>query len=215
MKYQAVIFDFDYTLGDATEGIVASANYGVEKLGHTLRQREEIRKTIGLSLKETYRTLTNDTSEEAAAMFETYFREKADMVMTAHTELFPGALELLGYLKDQKLRTGIVTTKYHYRIDAILDKYHGADYIDMIVGGEDVKNPKPDPEGLLLVMESFKLSREQALYVGDSIVDAKAAEAAGVDFVGVTTGTTTKEELEKYPCVAVCGSLDELRKIVV
>lgn len=214
MKYQAIIFDFDYTLGDATEGIVASVNYGLEKLGHTPGQREDIRKTIGLSLKETYRTLTGDASEEKAVMFETYFREKADLVMTDHTELFPDTLKLLSYLKNQKLRTGIVTTKYHYRIDAILEKYHAADDIDMIVGGEDVKAPKPDPEGVLLVLEAWKLPKEQVLYVGDSIVDAKTAKAAGVDFAGVTTGTTTQEELEKYPCVGVYGRLDALKEMV-
>lgn len=214
MKYQAVVFDFDYTLGDATEGIVESVNYALKNMGYLPADRESIRKTIGLSLKNTYRELTKDMSEEKGELFAAYFREKADLVMVAHTELFPDTLELLRYLKSQGLRTGIVTTKYHYRIDAILDKCQAADAVDMIVGGEDVKAPKPDPEGLLLVLAAWDLSPKQILYVGDSTVDARTAEAAGVDFAGVTTGTTTREELEVYPCVGVYEGLEVLKGIV-
>ncbi len=215
MKYQAVIFDFDYTLGDSTEGIFSSVSFGLQKLGHNPKGRETVRKTIGLSLEETYRALTGDGSKGQAAKFAAYFREQADRVMTENTELFPDAMGLLQELKTCGIRAGIVTTKYHYRIDAILEKCHGTGYIGLIVGGEDVTVPKPDPEGLFLALGKWGLSREQALYVGDSVVDAKTAEAAGVDFAGVTTGTTTKEELEKYPCVGVYGSLQELKEKLI
>ena len=47
MKYKAVIFDFDYTLGDCTEGIAASVNHGLKKLGYEAGELEDIRKTIG------------------------------------------------------------------------------------------------------------------------------------------------------------------------
>lgn len=215
MKYQALVFDFDYTLGDSTEGIFLSVCYGMGKLGHILPGREAVRKTIGLSLKETYRTLTGDSSEEQADKFAAYFREQADQVMVGHTELFPDTMGLFQELKKCGIRAGIVTTKYHYRIDAILEKCNAAEYVDLIVGGEDVTVPKPDPEGLLLVLGNWALPRAQVLYVGDSVVDAKTAEAAGVDFAGVTTGTTTKEELEQYPCVGVYRNLRELKEDLI
>ncbi len=212
MKYDAVVFDFDYTLGDSTEGIVASVNYGLGKLGHPSAEREAVRKTIGLSLKETYHALTGDTSEERTVLFETYFREKADEIMVGDTRLFPDTEETLQYLKNKGVHTGIVTTKYHYRIDAILAGCQATELIGVIVGGEDVKVPKPDPEGLLSMLETWSLPKGQLLYVGDSVVDAKTAQAAGVDFAGVTTGATSKEELSKYPCVGVYGSLGELKR---
>ena len=215
MKYQAVVFDFDYTLGDSTEGILSSVRYGMERLGRGPMERESVRRTIGLSLQETYRALTGDSSGE-----------QADKVMVGHTELFPDTMELLQALKGRGMRAGIVTTKYHYRIDAILEKCHAAEYIDLIVGGEDVSAPKPDPEGLFLVLETwglpreqvldaFHLSSDQVLYVGDSAVDAKTADAAGVDFAGVTTGTAAKEELEKYPCIGVYRELSALKKALM
>ncbi len=212
MKYQAVIFDFDYTLGDSTEGIVASVTYGLQKLGHNFVSREAICKTIGFSLKEIYCSLTGKESEEETEKFEKYFREKADQVMVANTNLFSDTIHVLHKLKAQKVKIGIVTTKYHYRMDAILEKCQATSYIDNIIGVEDVKVPKPNPEGVLKLLASWNLHQNQVLYVGDSIVDAKTAEAAGVDFAGVTTGTTSREELEGYPHIGVYQNLDALQK---
>lgn len=213
MKYQAVIFDFDYTLGDGTEGIVASVNYGLEKLGHPLAARESIRKTVGLSLEDTYRTLTGDESEEQAKAFAGYFKEKADQVMVENTSMFPDTMDVLRELRNQGRKIGIVTTKYRYRMNAILENCQAQEYFDRIVGGEDVKHPKPDPEGIFMVLDAWNLPKEQVLYVGDSVVDAKTAEAAGIDFAGVTTGTTSRETLESYAHVGVYGNLEELRMV--
>lgn len=215
MKYNAVVFDFDYTLGDSTDGIVTSVNYGLGRLGHPQAEREAVRKTIGLSLKETYHALTRDKSKGRTEMFEAYFREKADEIMVGDTKLFPDTIEVLQYLKNKGVHTGIVTTKYHYRIDAILAGCQAAELIGLIVGGEDVQAPKPDPEGLLSVLETWRLPKEKLLYVGDSIVDAKTAQAAGVDFAGVATGTTSREELGRYPCIGVYGSLEDLKRAMV
>ena len=210
MRYKGLIFDFDYTLGDSTEGIVVCVNYALEQLGYALAERETIRKTIGLHLEETYRVLTGDETETKAAQFSKLFITKADQVMTDCTCFFEGALELLEKWKGQGYQIGIVTTKYHYRIDSILKKYQGAHLIDLIVGGDNVKHPKPDPEGVIQVLAEWNMDKSQVLYVGDSLVDARTAQSAGVDFAGVTTGTTEKEALESYPNFGVFSGLKEL-----
>ena len=56
--YKAVIFDFDYTLGDSTNGIVLSINHALEKLGFRVQDTKTIQRTIGLSLKDTLFELT-------------------------------------------------------------------------------------------------------------------------------------------------------------
>ena len=55
----AIFFDFDYTLGDSTKGIVLSVNFARKKLGYQEKGLEEIKRTVGLSLKETHFALTN------------------------------------------------------------------------------------------------------------------------------------------------------------
>ncbi len=201
---KAVIFDFDYTLGDSTNGIVLSVNYALEQLGHSVRDIAEIRKTIGLSLRDTYSVLTLNCDLDEAEQFAKLFKEKADDVMVVNTELYNGVKDVLKELKNKGYKIGIVTTKFHSRIEQILRKFEANEMVDIIVGADDVKLEKPDPEGLWYAIERLNLKNNDVLYVGDSLVDAQTAENAGVDFVGVLTGTTTRQDFEKY-CSSYIG----------
>ncbi len=194
-----VIFDFDYTLGDTTNGIVLSAQYALAQMGEEERTYEEIKKTIGLSLSETYKALTGNMDEARADRFFDLFKEKADEVMVDSATLYPGVKEMLVSIREQGYRIGIVTTKFAYRVRNIMKKFDAENMFDVFIGVGDVSKVKPDPEGLLLAVKQLGVKVEDALYVGDSYVDAKAAEAAGMKFAGVLTGTTTREEFEKYP----------------
>ena len=64
----------------------------------------------------------------------------------------------------------------------------------------------------LLTLSS--LEKSEVLYVGDSFIDAKTAENAGVDFVAVLTGTTTKEEFDKYGHVFIGENVLDVYKYV-
>lgn len=211
--YKAYIFDFDYTLGDSTDGIVKSVLYALSKLGEEPKATEEIRKTIGLSLKETYFALTNHKDEQKAELYSKYFKEKADEVMVDSTQIYEPVKSLFATLREKGCKIGIVTTKYHYRIDAILAKFDMTDMVDIIVGGDDVKTPKPDPEGLLYAIKQLKLDKKDILYVGDSVVDAKTAQTAGVDFAGVLTGTTKAEDFASYKNVCIAEDLYTINRI--
>lgn len=208
---KAVIFDFDYTLGDSTDGIVQCVNYALGRLGLKIKSVAEIRKTIGLSLKDTYRTLTLRQSEEEAVRFSDYFKEKADFVMVENTVLFQGVKKFLQALRQDGYQIGIVTTKFRFRIVQILEKFDAVDLVDLIVGGEDVKCEKPSPEGLLWAIDRFGLAKDEVLYVGDSLVDAKTAKNAQVNFAGVLTGTTTAEDFKNYPSVFIGDTVTNLR----
>ena len=107
MKYKAVIFDFDYTLGDCTEGFAASVNEGLKNLGYEAGELEDIRKTIGLSLKETFACLTGSRDQEEAERFSIYFKEKSDQVMVEHTRLYPAVRPVFEELRRQGSRIGI------------------------------------------------------------------------------------------------------------
>lgn len=212
MKYNTVIFDFDYTLADATQGIVSSFNHAFRKLGIPERDIESIRKTVGMPLDKAFLKLTNSNNEVLVPDFKNFFREKADEVMSENTVLFGDTVSTLKALKQSGINTGIVTTKYHFRIDETLNLHGVSEFFDIIIGGEDVKNPKPSPEGLFLAIDHLNARIRNTLYIGDSLIDAKTALAANVDFAAVTTGTTTEEEFLQYPCIKISRSLSELFK---
>lgn len=205
---QAVVFDFDYTLGDSSRGIIASVNDALRRLGYAQAGDEAVKKTIGLSLAKTFEVLTGTTKD--SALFEQYFLQKADEVMVAETTLYDGVEAMLTALHEQGVRLAIVTTKHHRRIEGILEVHHISHLIDEIVGGDDVKNPKPDPEGMRLLADRLGLGMEEMLYVGDSVVDAETADAAGVDFVAVLTGTTDAEAFSKWNCKRILERADQL-----
>lgn len=207
MKYQAIIFDFDYTLGDCTEGIVESVNYGLHKMEQKEAELPKIRKAVGMTLEDTYSFMTGSDVEEERALFANYFMEKADEVMVDCSRFMPFARETLEMLYVKKVPVGIVTTKRANQIEGIM-KLHGTKpLVKYICGSDSVKVEKPDPEGLLKMVEEMKLTPKDVLYVGDSMIDAQTAQNAGIDFGGVTTGATTLEELESYPHVILMNDL--------
>lgn len=211
--YKAVIFDYDFTLGDSACGIKLSCNYALEKLGFMEKTDNEIRRTIGMSLKDVFRTLTGSYDEDAAERFAALFRESADKVMTDSAVMYEDALPTLSELRRLGFKTGIVTSKFHYRIDEILRKFNAESLIDVIVGGDDVTREKPDPEGLVKAVEALGTHKREVLYVGDCLVDAKAAQSAGVDFAAVLTGTTN--DFSEYNNVFIGNNLREVLDFVI
>lgn len=210
MKYDTIIFDFDYTLADATIGIVSSFNHAFRRLDIPACDTESIKKTVGLPIDLAFVQLTNNKNEILIDRFKNLFREKADEVMVKNTVLYDDTVSTLQRLKQDGLNTGIVTTKYRYRIVETLNTYGISGLVDIIIGGEDVKAPKPSPEGLLLAIRNLKSRRDKVLFIGDSLVDAKTAMAANVDFAAVTTGATTEADFSLYPCIRISESLSDL-----
>jgi len=210
MRYKVYTFDFDYTLGDATKGIVESVNYALRNMNLPEKPTEQIRQTVGMTLQDTFTYLTKNEDQELRTRFVRLFKERADEVMTQNTELFEDTIHVLGSLRAKGAGLGISTTKYRYRIIDILKKFEISNFIDVIVGGDDVKNPKPDPEALTKALNMFNCTKEDAVYIGDSIIDAKTANSAKVDFIAVTTGTTKRSEFIHLPHIAIIDSLSDL-----
>ena len=102
--YSAVCFDFDYTLGDSTDSIVAGFQYGFERLGHPIPDRETVRGTIGYLLEDAYTMLTGDSDPVRRAQFRPLFLEVAKERQRRETVLFPGAEELRRGLTVRQLR---------------------------------------------------------------------------------------------------------------
>lgn len=198
-KPKAIIFDFDQTLADSTEAVVACIDYALVGLGFPQAPAETVRRAIGLSLEATLEALTGSRDPRHQVSFRELFVEHADRVMVARTEFLDGVPSALSDLRALGFRLAIVSTKYRYRIEAILDRHGARHLFEVIVGGEDTARHKPDPEGLDLAMRRLGIRPPQGLYVGDHLVDAEAAAAAGIPFIPVMTGATEYRDFMGYP----------------
>lgn len=210
LKYDAYLFDFDYTLADSSKGIIKCFRGVFENHGYTDIPDEEIKRTIGKTLEESFSILTGENGAEILAKYKNEFVSVANREMNKNTVLFPETERVLKELKRHGAKIGIVSTKRCYRIREFLSDYFPDDFFGTIIGGEDIKNPKPAPDGLLLAMEQLGCSKERTLYVGDCEVDALTAIAAGTDFAGITHGVTSAETLRKFPHYKIMGTLEEL-----
>lgn len=209
-SYNVYLFDFDYTLADSSRGIVMCYRNVLERHHHTGITDETIKRTIGKTLQESFSIMTGITDADTLEMYRKEYVKEADTHMTANTFLFPETIEVLTRMKKNEAKLGIISTKYRYRIMELLGKKLPENFLDIIVGGEDVQHPKPAPEGVLFAIGHLGCRKEDVLYVGDSTVDAETAQAAQVDFAGVLHGATTYDELAAYPHVAIMKTLAEL-----
>lgn len=135
--------------------------------------------------------------------------------MVENTSLYEGVKETLTNLRDNGYICAIVTTKFHYRIEQILNKHNASDLIDVIVGAEDVKIEKPNPEGLLWLIDYLGVEKTDILYIGDSVVDAKTAENAKVKFAAVLTGTTSRADFENYSNTYIGKNVPDVSKNIL
>lgn len=210
--YKAICFDFDYTLGDCTDSIVAGFHNGFSKLGWPKPDRETVRKTIGFLLEDSYTMLTGDEDPEHRAKFRAYFIEAAMERQRKETKLFPGAAELLCRLHTAGVKIGLVSTKRGDTLEIIMENHGLRDKLEVIIGSADVTAHKPDPQGLFLAMERMGVKPEETLFCGDTILDAGAAQNAGCDFAAVLNGTTEAPSFDAFPCVHIAPDLPELTK---
>src|SRR3974377_485902 len=114
-----VIFDFDYTLADSSQGVIESVNYALLRLGLPRATPKRICATIGLSLPAVLAELAGPQYAHLSDAFSEFFIQRADEVMVDRTVILDGVPETLRILKGQGLSTGIVSTKFRRRIESI------------------------------------------------------------------------------------------------
>ncbi|MBW2623686.1 MAG: HAD family hydrolase [Deltaproteobacteria bacterium] len=209
-NFQTVLFDFDYTLADSSRPVSECINFALDGLGLPTASYEKVCRTIGLSLGDALAQLAGEEHRRLSDEFLKLFLEMADQVMVEKTVLFDGVPETMARLKEPGRVIGIVSTKYRYRIESILGRYNCQDVFDVIIGGEDVKEHKPHPGGLLAALSELDTTGFDCLYVGDSVVDAETAERAGVDFAAALTGVTAETDFSGYPALGIINHVSEL-----
>lgn len=210
MTYSLYLFDFDYTLADSERAVIACFRDVLERYGYEGVSDAAICRTIGYPVVDSFTMLTGETETATLKQYQREFVLKADEVMAVQTVLYPSTIPTLKKLRSKGSSIGIISTKYRYRIEDILKRYEVVDLVDIIIGGEDVTVPKPDPQGILTAIERLSADKSHVLYIGDSHIDANAAQNAGVDFTAVTTGTTTAGEFERFPHVKIIKDLTEI-----
>jgi phosphoglycolate phosphatase len=195
---KAIIFDFDGTL------TVLNIDFSLmrERVFDLMRRygigEETIQEKYLLEvIDEVYQILWEKNPSGAGAFYQKSHRILHELEMRAAQEgrLIPGAKPTLKSLREKGVKVGIITRNCE---DAVRKVFPDIDnFCDVFVSRNSVKKVKPHPDHLTYVMKSLKISGEEAVIVGDHIIDVQAGKRVGMKTVGVLTGRTKKEEFEK------------------
>ena len=211
MSKGLIIFDFDGTLGDTKRNIVTTMQMTIAELHLPNRSEEECAATIGLPLAGCFRTLFPDIQDELIPRCaETYRRFFNENLKTIHPEAFPAVVETLSILHQKGFVLTIASSRSRNSLMELTRNMGIANYISFILGADDVKEAKPNPEPVLKTLAEMSFDAAETLVVGDMAVDIQMGANAGAKTCGVTYGNGTKRELEEARADYIINSIDEL-----
>ena len=208
MKIKTILFDLDGTLINTTD-IILSTFVETFKyfLPDLILDQKELTNFLGQTLFKTFEYYVD--SKEKVDEMVSYYRMLSNDKIEEGLKAFPFAKETLMYLKKKNIQVGVVTSKMKSIATYHLQLTHLFEHIDLIVGYEDSKNHKTDPEPLLHALELLHAKKEQAIYIGDHENDMTAAKKAGIMSCSVTYSPRIQEMLMLQPDFVI----DELNHI--
>ncbi len=190
-----ILFDLDGTLIDSTEAILESFHNAFDFYGYKHPSDEEIEALIGHPLDVMFARLGVD--EDKVWDFVTLYKEHYREISTQKTVLLPRAKEAVE-LASSFAELGIVTTKTGKYSQILMEHFGLMDKFKVLIGREHVEHPKPHAEPILKALEVFDMNDKDIWMIGDTQLDLVAADAAGVNSIGVLSGYDTKDTLEKF-----------------
>lgn len=207
----AALFDWDGTLVDSKHALVAAWHDVTEQvLGSRWPvEEDDVRLVLSRRGTEVFPLLSDDAalvSALAEGFTPAYERYAADGVRP-----FPGAVALLEELRARGVAVAVVTSKARVRYSADADRGRLAHLVSAVACAEDVARGKPDPQAVHHVLEVLGVRPEQAVMVGDTVVDIATGRAAGVRSIGVTWGSTPAEPLLAAGADAVVATMEQLQ----
>ncbi|MBE6021625.1 MAG: HAD family hydrolase [Cellulosilyticum sp.] len=211
-----VIFDLDGTLLNSIADLGNACNVALKQFGYPLHDEAAYKKFVGNGIyKLVERSLPKEVKDEANVLkvkeaFDVYYKEHS----LDQTRPYSGILELLDCLKAQGIICSVVTNKAHNYAVELVKQFFGEN-IDLILGQREGIPTKPHPYGVLEMMEHYKVTPNQCLYIGDSNVDIQTAQAAGVASVGVLWGFRDEEELRSEGATYLVKDVKELENLIL
>ena len=189
---QLIIFDLDGTLVDTAPEITDAVFLTLDEFNVGDGQRRDVSEWIGHGvtwlMKTAWRTYGGEATGIDFDVVMTRFRAHYANTAGSTSVLYPHVMDTLKALKARGIKTAILTNKDAAFTQIIVDKHALGDVIDLVLCGDQLPAPKPDPAGADRCMKTLGVDAANTLYVGDSETDVKTARAAGIPCWAVPYG---------------------------
>lgn len=211
MKYKGVIFDLDGTLSDSVPCILKCSSLVHKTMGIPWDETQQ-RKSIGKPLYQCALEVAGEDRVEEYLNTSRYFSQKylGDMIRP-----FAGIIELLAKLQKTGIQMCVATSRLKWGADLSCEKIGATPYLTKIIGVEDTKTHKPEPEPAILALQAMGINADEAVFVGDSPVDINCGKNAGTDSIAVGWGVTAADKLLAENPTYFCQTVSDLEKILL
>lgn len=209
-----IIFDLDGTLLDTLTDLMDSVNFALTEYGYPERSYDEIRRFVGNGVRVLMKKSVPDgvEGEDFEKAFST-FREHYLSNMRNKTDAYDGVRDTLKLLKEQNYKIGVVSNKLDSAVKELCHDYFG-ELVDFAKGADGENDRKPNPENTWKCIEAVGAKKENCVYVGDSEVDIKTAENAGLPCISVSWGFRTREELKQNNAKVIIDEPKEIFEVL-
>jgi beta-phosphoglucomutase len=213
--YDAVIFDWDGTLADTEDIVVASFQKVLKRVGCNVADAF-IERLIGIGSRNTLKeALKVQNIPFDDKLINKLVKGKIDIAVTLanRVKLFAGASELLESLND-RVKIALASMNDKGVVEKMLEVTSIKRYFQVIITAEEINKPKPDPEIFLKCASELAIEPRCCVVLEDSVFGVRAAKAAGMACIAISTGAYSNRELDKAGADMVVRSLREKGRIL-
>jgi len=218
-KPKMILIDVDGTLVDSVPDLAYCVDEMMKQLGMPVHGDVKVREWVGNGVERLVRRalIGRLDGEPDDALFEQaypIFLELYAENTSKRSHLYPGVREGLDYLKGAGYKLGCVTNKAAEFTEPLLKDLGVYDDFAIVVSGDTLPKKKPDPLPLLHAAEFFGCEPSEAMMLGDSVSDVKAARAAGFQIVCMTYGYNHGIDIRDAEPDAVIDTMTQLRGLL-
>lgn len=193
MKYKMVIFDLDGTILNTIKDLCVASNEALKKFKLNPITIEDTQKYLGHGIRHLIDMASCHSSE--VDLILKHFKEYYVSHYNIYTRPYEGIREVLNWCHQKGIILGVFSNKVEMIARALCDEHFPNDF-DFVYGEVEGRKRKPDVSFLISLINSYSLSLDEVLYIGDSDVDIKTCENAKIDGLFVSYGFRDKEFLK-------------------
>ena len=215
MKYKLALFDMDGTILDTLEDLTDATNVIMEKYGYPTHGIDAVRSFVGNGLRKLIERATPADTDAAKidamlADFKVYYADHC----ADKTHPYDGVREMIARLRDKGILTAVVSNKVDEGVQELVKEYFPG-LFDLAVGERPDVKPKPAPDMVFSALERMGIDIREAVFIGDSDVDLKTAQNAGIDGIFVDWGFRTPEVLRSLGAEIVVSTPEQVEALIL
>ena len=218
---KVIIFDLDGTLIDSSPDLALAINHMLSSTKKETFSLDEIHHWVGNGAQTLVKRALSGSAQIASNIDEKEFEDALDIFLkfyaknlAVQTITYPNVLSTLAKLKTHGYKLVIVTNKPFDFVAPILKALKLEEYFEFHLGGDSLKEKKPNPAPLLYVCEKLNVTVDECVMIGDSKNDILAAQACGMKSIGVTYGYNYGEHISTHNPDVYTSDFSEIAKIL-